>query len=166
MYHLSYADDQTSDVSTGDIEKKEKIHIIADKLVSDSEVNSFEFIGNVKATQGDTVITADRLKVFYTKDMNNEKNELAGKQSIEKIIARGNVTIQFDDKVAKTQQATYTTETGILVLLGPDSKIIRGKDSISGEKITFYRTDERIKVESGSENRVEAVFFSGGKGIN
>ncbi len=53
----------------------------------------------------------------------------------------------------------------VLVLSGNNSKVIGENDSISGEKITFYRIDGRIDVESGNNKRVEAVFYSGQKGI-
>ena len=147
-------------------EDKEKIYITADKLISDGNSNSFEFIGNVKATQEDSVITADSLKVFYEKNTDKNNDVLAGEQSIQKIIATGHVVITFDDRVAMAEQAIYTSKTKILVLSGPGSKITRGSDTISGETITLYRTDERIKVESGKEKRVEAVFHTGDQGIN
>lgn len=165
LLHLSYASDKTNDTATSHVEKDEKIHIIADKLVSDSETNSFEFIGNVKATQGDSVVTGDRLKVFYKKDTDTKGSPLSSEQSIQKIIVKGHVVIKFDNRIAMAEQAIYTTETKILVLTGPDSKIISGNDTISGETITLYRVDERIKVESGKEKRVEAVFYTGEQGI-
>ncbi len=165
LLHLSYASDKTNDTTTSHVEKDEKIHIIADKLVSDSETNSFEFIGNVKATQGDSVVTGDRLKVFYKKDADTKGSPLSSEQSIHKIIVKGHVVIKFDNRIAMAEQAIYTTETKILVLTGPDSKIISGNDTISGETITLYRVDERIKVESGKEKRVEAVFYTGEQGI-
>lgn len=163
--HSSYASDKTNDTATSHVGKDDKIHIIADKLVSDSETNSFEFIGNVKATQGDSVITGDRLKVFYKKDTDTKDSSLSSEQSIQKIIVKGQVVIKFDNKIAMAEQAIYTTETKVLVLTGPDSKIISGNDAISGETITLYRADERIKVESGKEKRVEAVFYTGEQGI-
>jgi len=165
LLHLSYASDKTNDTATIHVEKDGKIHIIADKLVSDSETNSFEFIGNVKATQGDSVVTGDRLKVFYKKDTDTKGSPLSSEQSIQKIIVKGHVVIKFDNRIAMAEQAIYTTETKILVLTGPDSKIISGNDTISGETITLYRVDERIKVESGKEKRVEAVFYTGEQGI-
>jgi LmbE family N-acetylglucosaminyl deacetylase len=85
--------------------------------------------------------------------------------AIEKLEASGNVKITFDDKVAVAQKAVYQTEKRVLVLSGPNSKVTSGKDSISGEIITYYRADERIKVESGPNKRVEAVFSSGGAGL-
>jgi len=166
MMPLTYADDKPNFTDTRKDKKNEKIHITADKLISDNEAKYAEFIGNVRATQRDTVITADRLKIFYKKDLDNKKNPPVGDESIKKIVANGNVQIKFDNRVAVTQQAVYITETRVLVLSGADSKIISGNDSISGEKITIYRTDGRIKVESGKGKRVEAVFYSGEKGIN
>jgi lipopolysaccharide export system protein LptA len=166
MMPLTYADDKPNFTDTHKDKKNEKIHITADKLISDNEAKYAEFIGNVRATQRDTVITADRLKIFYKKDLDNKKNPPVGDESIKKIVANGNVQIKFDNRVAVTQQAVYITETRVLVLSGADSKIISGNDSISGEKITIYRTDGRIKVESGKGERVEAVFYPGEKGIN
>ncbi len=166
MNSFAYAEDKPNFTDTHKDKKNEKIHITADKLISDNEAKYTEFIGNVRAVQGDTVITADKLKIFYKRGMDNKKNPPAGDESIKKIVANGNVQIKFDNRVAVTQQAVYITETRVLVLSGADSKIISGNDSISGEKITLYRTDGRIKVESGKEKRVEAVFYSGEKGIN
>jgi lipopolysaccharide export system protein LptA len=164
--HLADADDKPYDTTTYKNEKKQKIHITADKLVSDNEANYVEFIGNVKAIQAETIITADRLKIFYKKDLDNQKPPPVGEESIKKIVANGNVRIKFDNKVAITQQAVYNTQTRVIVLSGADSKILSGNDYISGEKITLYRTDGRINVESGNEKRVEAVFYGAEKGIN
>jgi len=50
-------------------------------------------------------------------------------------------------------------------LSGNNSKIVSGNNSISGEKITLYRTTGRINVESSGGKRVEAVFYSGEKGL-
>ncbi len=166
MNSFVYAEDKPNFTDTHKNKKNEKIHITADKLISDHEAKYTEFIGNVRATQRDTVITADKLKIFLKRDMDNKKNSLAGDESIKKIVANGNVQIKFDNRVAVTQQAVYITETRVLVLSGADSKVISGNNSISGEKITVYRTDGRIQVESGKGERVEAVLYPGEKGIN
>jgi lipopolysaccharide export system protein LptA len=163
LMHGAYADDtsQNPKKSPGG---NGTIHITSDKLISDNKAGYAEFIGNVKATQEDTVITSDRLKIFYKKNFVNKGPLSVSEESIHKIVAKGNVEIKFDNRVATAQQAVYNTETMVLVLSGNNSKIISENDSISGEKITFYRTDGRINVESGGEKRVEAVFYSGQKG--
>lgn len=166
MNSFAYAEDKPNFTDTNKNIKNEKIHITADKLISDHEAKYTEFIGNVRATQRDTVITADKLKIFFKRDMDSKKNPLAGDESINKIVANGNVQIKFDNRVAVTQQAVYITETRVLVLSGADSKVISGNNSISGEKITVHRIDGRIQVESGKEERVEAVLYPGEKGIN
>ncbi len=160
-----YADEKPRDTDARSLSEDRKIHITADKLISDNDADYAEFIGNVRATQEDTVITADRLKIFVKKNPDNKGAPGVGTESINKIIASGNVKINFDNRVAVTPQAVYNIKTGILVLSGDNSRIVSGKDSISGEKITIYRTTGRITVESGSEKRVEAVFYSVEKGF-
>ena len=159
-------EEKPKDTTARSLSENRKIHITADKLISDNKVDYAEFIGNVRATQEDTVITADRLKIFVRKNPGNTGDPGIGTESIKKIIASGNVKINFDNRVAVTPQAVYNTETGILILSGDNSKIVSGSDSISGEKITLYRTTGRITVESGEKKRVEAVFYSGKKGLD
>lgn len=161
---MAYADDTVRNPKQKDPDKNEAIHITSDRLISDNKAGYAEFIGNVKATQTDTVITSDRLKIFYKKNIANKGPLSVNEESIHKIVANGNVEIKFDNRVATAHQAVYNTETMVLVLSGNDAKIISENDSISGEKITFYRTDGRINVESGNKKRVEAVFYSGKKG--
>jgi lipopolysaccharide export system protein LptA len=163
--HPSYAEDTLHLPKKERPEKTGSIHITSDRLITDNNAGYAEFIGNVKAIQDGTVITSDRLKVFYKKNIADKGPLSVNEESIHKIIAKGNVEIKFDNRVATAQQAVYNTETMVLVLSGGDAKVISGNDSISGEKITLYRTDGRISVESGNKKRVEAVFHSGQKGM-
>ncbi len=140
--------------------EKKPIHITSDLLTTDNESGFVEFSGNVRATQGTTIIVSDRLKVFYKEDADSAQKISGGPGAVEKIVAKGNVKINFDDKEAVSNEAEYITDTQILVLSGPDSKVTTAnKESISGAKITLYRADGRIKVESGQGKRVEAVFY-------
>lgn len=160
---IVFADDKSLD--TGNDIKDEMIFITSDKLISDNEAGYAEFIGNVRAVQGTTVITANKLKIYYNEGLNNNKNIVASEESIKKIVANGNVTIESDNRTMKTEHAVYTTATGTVVLSGANSKIIDGNNSISGSKITLFRDSGRIQVESGSDKRVEALIYSGKKGI-
>ena len=85
MNSLVYAEDKTNLTDTHKDKKNEKIHITADKLISDNEAKYTEFIGNVRATQRNTVIIADKLKIFFKRDMDNKNNPLAGDETIKKI---------------------------------------------------------------------------------
>jgi lipopolysaccharide export system protein LptA len=163
LIHMAYANDTARNTKQKSPDRNEAIHITSDRLISDNKAGYAEFIGNVRATQVDTVITSDRLKIFYKKNIANKGPLSVSEESIHKIVANGNVEIKFDNRVATAHQAVYNTQTMVLVLSGNNSKIISENDSISGEKITFYRKDGRINVESGNKKRVEAVFYSGKK---
>jgi lipopolysaccharide export system protein LptA len=158
---MAYADDTSRNPKKKRGGENQAIHITSDKLISDNNAGYAEFIGDVKAIQGDTVITSDKLKILYKKNIANKGPLSVSEESIHEIIAEGNVEIKFDNRVATAHQAVYNTKTMVLVLSGDNSKIISKNDSISGEKITFYRADGRVKVESGNKKRVEAVFYSG-----
>jgi lipopolysaccharide export system protein LptA len=140
---------------------QEEIHISADRMLSDTQAQYVEFTGNVKANQGDTEIQAKRLKIFYQQDPKGEGPGGPGGM-IEKITASGAVRIKFDDKLAQTQEAVYTTDNEVLVLSGPDSKVSSGQEYISGSKITVNRKTGQIQVEGS----VKGVIYPKDKGID
>jgi len=164
LIHKGYPNDTSHNPEEKSLGGNKTIHITSDRLISDRKAGYAEFIGHVKAIQGDTVITSGKLKIFFKKNIANKGPLSLNEESIQKIVANDNVEIKFDNRVATAQQAVYNTETMVLVLSGDNSKVISENDSVSGEKITFYRTDGRINVESGNKKRVEAVFYSGQKG--
>ena len=147
---------------------EDPIRISAQSLVADDLKKYAEFIGNVRAVQGKTVITSDRLKLFYEGAPGNGQGRAAPGspdtgEGITKIVATGRVKIEFEEMLAEGQEAVYTIADRILVISGPDAKVIRDKSgAISGAKITVHRNDGRIKFEGG----VEGVFFPGDKGLD
>jgi lipopolysaccharide export system protein LptA len=138
-----------------------QIQITSDKLIADSAENSAEFIDHVKAIQRDTVITSDRMKVFFKKGAAKSADEPA-QDALVKIVITGNVDIKFDNGVAQAQEAVYIAEKKRLVLSGPDTKIARDKNTITGEKITITLENGRIQiiqVEAKEGDRVEAIIY-------
>lgn len=134
------------------------IRVTADGLVTDSKNKTAEFIGHVSAIQGDTTITADKLKVYYKEGI--QSGSVSGMNTIVRIIAQGSVKIVLEDKVAHTEHAEYIADKRVVILTGPESKIIDGNNSISGQKITLYRDDRRIHVSGTQQAPVEAFFYS------
>ncbi|MBW1961625.1 MAG: lipopolysaccharide transport periplasmic protein LptA [Deltaproteobacteria bacterium] len=148
----------------GGKDSSEQIRISADSLTVDNQAKFAEFTGNVKASQGNNVIRADKLKIYYKGGLGEKGKAPSAEQAIEKLVATGNVKIRFEQNLAVADEAVYITETRVLILTGKNSKITRGNDSISGSKITFYRDDGRISIEGGKEKRVEVIFYPGEKG--
>ena len=141
---------------------EEPIQITADRLESNAEQNYAEFIGNVKASQGNLKINSDTLRIYYSGDLINRDKQASNENMLNKIVAKGNVEILSDQYEARTDEAQYDVKTMTIVLTGENSTVTSGKNSLSGSKIILYRADGRVKVEGG-KNRVNAVFFSKGK---
>jgi len=137
-----------------------RIHITADRLVTDTQSQYAEFSGNVRVVRDDTVIQSDFLKIYYKESAGNDPQIDAGADSIRSIVAQGNVKIKFDQQLATTQKAEWMPENQTIVLSGPGSTIVSGKNTITGSKITVHQVDNRISVEGGSTGQVEAVFYS------
>ena len=141
----------------------EEIRITSDTLEAKNKDRSFVFKGNVKVVQGETVVTSDALYIRYRdKQAPQQTDGAPDKGAIEKIEATGNVVILFDGRTAKSDKAVYSGDQEILQLIGPKSTVIDGPNRIVGSKITLYRNEDRIKVESSRNNpddRVTATFF-------
>ena len=145
------------------------IRITADKLETNSRTNSAQFTGSVRAVQGDTVLTADRLTLFFdskTGGGTTVPGPADASSGIKRIEARGHVRIEFDNRVAVGEQAVYITDERKLVLEGPGAKVVSGKDEVIGSKITFFRDDGRVSMEGDGKNRVKAIIHSDQRGLN
>jgi len=137
----------------------EQIQIVADKLITSSTEKFAEFIGDVQASQGNLVITSERLRIYYRDDPERNKNQTGGQESIKRIIASGNVQVSFEEYNAKSDQAEYDLDTQVLVLTGENSTMRSGKNILTGSKISVNRKNGQIKVEGIAHKRVKAVFY-------
>lgn len=138
-------------------DKTGQIRITADKLVALVDAGEIEFIGNVRATRDESVITSDRLKIIY--DPATVKNAKPGSKisSIKEIIANGHVRIETDNIIAKTDKADYSIKSEVLVLEGENSSVTQDGHSITAAKFTLYRSEGKIAVESTDKERVKAI---------
>jgi lipopolysaccharide transport protein LptA len=138
------------------------IHITSDAVESDHTMGWVEFTGNVKATQEDAVITADRIKIFYRSDGASS----TAATTVEKIVSQGNVKILFDHKTktAVAELAEYTADQQVLVLSGGAPTVWSGENVIHGKKITFFQAEDRTVVEGDEKERVKATFYTQGEG--
>jgi lipopolysaccharide export system protein LptA len=164
MAGLAYAADEKKPSPPDKAAEDQPILINADQLVSNNEKKYAEFIGNVKASQADFVITSDKLRIYYEGDLldSDEKSD-KNEEMLKKIVAEGNVKIKSAQYTAESEKVEYDTATMTITMTGDSSKVISGKNSISGTKIILYRKDGRVKVLGSKKKRVEATFYSGGQ---
>ena len=136
--------DKTGSADTFDIE--------ADKLdVFKSKGEAF-FQGNVIATKPDMTIKGKTLRIFY--------NNVTKK--VKEMVAEGNVYIKMKDpqkgadRDATCKKAIYKYEEKKIVLIG-DVVIIRGKDKLTGQKVTLNIENDHQEVEGGPQQRVHII---------
>jgi len=151
-----YAEDEMPAVK----EKTKGIRIVTDQAIVDSKARYTEFKGNVSITiDDDTQINADWMKIIYKSTTGEGKKLSLSETSFKEIIAKGNVKIIFDDKVAITKEALYIPDEDTLTLTGENSKISTDNDYIIGDRITLNRKIGTFKVEGTGKKQVEAMFF-------
>jgi len=132
------------------------IHITSDKMTAEKGSSMVEFIGNVEATQEDSILLADSMKVYFMSDKEkNKKKEAHG--NITKIVSTGNVRYTAGDRKAFADEAIYTTADDVLILKGTAPKLMQGTSFVTGKKITYYRKQDKVIVESEGPKRVEAL---------
>ena len=115
-----------------------------------------EFIGHVKVTREDSILLADSVKIFFHTTKTKKQNQ----NSVKEIVATGNVEYTAGERKAYADKAVYTTKNEMLVLTGKAPKMFTGKSYVTGKKITLFRLEERVIVESDGKKRVHAFFDS------
>jgi lipopolysaccharide export system protein LptA len=150
----------TADQAQPGQSENEPIQIVADRLISFNEEKYAEFIGNVKVTQGEFTITSDKLRIYYQGELLENEKKGGDEELLKKIIATGNVKINSEQYNAEADTAEYDTEAKTVILSGENAKVISGKNSIAGSKITLNQKSGQVKVESSATKRIKAEFFT------
>lgn len=143
----------------------QKTEIEADRLETNNADRYAEFIGNVKARQGNHRLRSDKLRIYYEGDAGSFSQASpadADDLQIKKIVAYGNVHIVSEEYIVDTSRAEYEVATQIMTLTGANSKVTQGKNTLMGSKITVYQAEGRIQVDGESGKRVKVTFFPEG----
>lgn len=125
----------------------EVIQILSRRLEADQAVGTVRFIGDVVATQGDTIIRAEELILYQASEG----------QRIERIEAFRQVRIEQGDRIATGQKAVFNRIKEEILLTG-SPKVRQGADFVEGDEIVFFLNSERSIVRSKGDERVRAVF--------
>jgi lipopolysaccharide export system protein LptA len=146
---------------------KAPLHVTSDKMIAQQDNSMVEFIGNVKAVRADSIVLADSIKIYFNDgktDPGQADSQQSGSQkaavqsSIKKIVSTGNVRYTAGERKAFADTAVYSLEDETLVLTGTAPKLITGTSFVTGKKITLFRKQEKVIVESDGTKRVEALF--------
>ncbi len=102
------------------------IEIVADRLTVEQAEGRAVFLGNVLAEQGEMLLRADRLVVYYALGEEGVEG-----QAIRRIEVEGNVTIASEAETAVGEEGFYDVTGAMIELVGNvvltrDAHVIRG----------------------------------------
>lgn len=156
-------------------DKEVPLHITAARLEADQAKGMVVFSGAVKAVYGDATLYSDQLQVYFkpkpeaSKGAPTPPQEKAGQsllgdagaEKIDRIVAKGNVRMVQEDRVATGDQAIYYKDRDEVVLTG-NPQLWRAENTLKGERIIFNLATKKVLVESSPHRRVEALLYSQG----
>ena len=154
------------------------VQVSTDRLEVNDKKREVTLIGKVMIRWEDVVLTCDRAKILYreikTEQKQPEKSEAAPtgldqgqnpgagdevlSHEIVRIEAEGHVKIARGDQVALSGRAIYKPQPRVIILTD-SPQVWRGKDLLTGSRITIYLDQDRSVVESGPDSRVNATFY-------
>jgi lipopolysaccharide export system protein LptA len=151
------------------------LRIIAARLEADQKEGVVTFTGQVKATYGDAILYSDQLRVYSKPKPPAPKGaapaspEQAGQsplgdlggEKIDRIVAKGNVRLVQEDRVATGEEAIYYKDRDEVVLLG-NPQVWRAENTLKGDRIIYNLKTNKVLVESSPQRRVEALLYSQG----
>ena len=151
------------------------LRITAARLEADQKEGIIIFTGQVKAVHGDATLYADQLWIYLETKPEQPKEAVKpppekaeqtplgdmGAEQIDRIVAKGNVRMVQEDRVATGDEAIYYQDRDEVVLKG-NPQLWRAENTLKGERIIFNLKTNKVLVESSPQRRVEALLYSQG----
>ena len=101
--------------------------------------------GPAELVQGDNRFRADEISGFSQ----------SGDSRLE---ATGNVYLVTPEQTIRGDRATYDTASGVIVVTG-DVILTQGENVMTGGRLTYNIRTEAARIEGGSADRVQGVFY-------
>lgn len=141
----------------------EPMEITSDRMEAFNEKKVVVFSGNAMARQGNNVLKADKLLLYYKADKAGKKDKIGTIETektgdLEKIEAKGNVSLTQEGRVATGEDAVYFRDSNKVILTG-NPVLKEGKNSIRGDRVTVFLNENRGVVESNTQRQVKAIIY-------
>lgn len=138
------------------------ISINADHLTSDNQGRYALFTGNVRITRDGAVLTSDKVQLHY--EDGKKKGDTA--KGLTLIEATGRVVMVFEENRATSNKAVYDLRKEEITLTGGPPKVVKGENTLTGERIVINRQTGAIRVTSSTSQRVQVKLVPGEKGFS
>lgn len=157
---MSYVAVEGAQKSTA--EKNKPIEITSNRLDAYSDKRLVVFSGNAKARQGDYTIQSDRIMLYYRGELQQpdtlSRGGVPGSEGIDRIEAKGNVTITQGERMVKGDSAVFFQNSRTIVVSG-NAVMHEGRNVIHGNKIVVFLDENRGVVEGGRNEKVKATIY-------
>lgn len=120
------------------------IQIESDRLEVNESESMAVFSGNVNVVQGDTVLKAGKMTVYYVKD-GNTNVATGGASSIDHLEIEDKIYVKANTQVATGDRGSFDMKTEMLVLTGKEVVLSDGPNVLVGCKLT-------VNMKSGVAN--------------
>ena len=143
------------------LNSKEPIQVVADRLEAFDAEKMVVFSGHAVAVQGDKVIKADKISLYYKKDKSAQTKpgkDISPAGDLERIEAQGHVNVTQGSKVVTGELAVYHQDEQKIVMTG--NPLMRdGNNTIAGDRIVVFLNENRGVVERSDNKRVTATIY-------
>jgi lipopolysaccharide export system protein LptA len=140
----------------------EPIEITSNRMEAFNEKKLVVFYGNAIAKQGNKILKADQLNLYYKKEPGKKvkvgTTETEGTGDLEKVEAKGNVSLTQGGRTATGDEAIYLRDSGKVIMTG-NAVLNEGKNSIRGDRVILFINEERGVVESNTKKQVKAIIY-------
>jgi lipopolysaccharide export system protein LptA len=116
------------------------IDVVADRIEVQDRTDRAIWSGDVKVTQGQLTLEAQRLTLAYT---------TAGGLEIDRLDASGGVLVRSPSETARGDFGIYDINRRIITLIG-SVRLERGGSSLSGARLTIDMNSGRAVVDGGA----------------
>jgi lipopolysaccharide export system protein LptA len=147
-------------------DSKDPISIEADTLEIFDKEHRAIYTGNVVVKQGDTVMKAQKMVIFYdqpTEGATQATNAPPdGDTTVRRLEADGNVVILDKDQIATGDHGVYESATDIMTMTG-NVALSKGQNVTKGQKLVYNLGTGVANVEAGASERVKSIFVPSDK---
>jgi lipopolysaccharide export system protein LptA len=140
----------------------EPMEITSNRMEAFNKNKLVVFSGNAMVRQGNKVLKSDKILLYYKKEPDKEEKigtiETEQSGDLEKVEAKGNVSLTQGPRIATGDEAIYFRDSGKVILTG-NAMLSEGKNSIKGDRVIVFINENRGVVESNSKKQVKAVIY-------
>jgi lipopolysaccharide export system protein LptA len=143
------------------VDRNQPIQVDSDRLDAYNSKRMVVFSGNVVAVQGLRTMRADRLTIYYKDDKKTSAGSAVSQEgygNIEKMEAKGDVSVNEGERVATADEALFEQDAQKITMTG-NAVLKEGENIIKGNRVIVFLEEDRGVVESGENKRVTATIY-------